>query len=81
VAKRATKAGTSRKPKVCRSRLSGNWVTAGKELDRDTDEGCSSKEEEARLDRGDAMVAVVVEAPWGRRTQRMVYWVGIDFQG
>lgn len=73
MAKRATKAGTSRKPKVCRSRLSGKWVTAGKQRDRDDDEGCNSREEEARLGRGEGMVAVVVEAAWGRRMLHMVY--------
>ena len=61
---------------MCRSRLSGNWVTAGKQRDRDDDDGCNSKEEEARLGRGEATVVVVVEAPWGRRTLHMVYWGG-----
>ena len=66
---------------MCRSRLSGSWVAAGKQRDRDEDEGCNSKEEEARFSREEAVVAVVVEAPWGRRTLRMIYWIGTDFQG
>jgi hypothetical protein len=56
-------------------------VAAGKQRDRDEDEGCNSKEEEARFSREEAVVAVVVEAPWGRRTLRMIYWIGTDFQG
>jgi len=56
-------------------------VATGEQHDRDKDEGCNSKEEDIRLGRDEAVVVVVVEAPWGRRTLCMIYWIRTASKG